>query len=176
MARSSSGRACRRASVLRAQARPTWLPRRCRSVPPWRSVESQQKSGKFRPIHGKIGGLLVERGLIKAEALSLALQEQERGDRRRLGEILVALNLAKQEDVNIVVQVLESKTRESAAADTIRVGVNLLDKLMTLVGELVLARNQLLQPGSFALSDHLSSESVKRETLGRRLATQPPKA
>jgi two-component system chemotaxis sensor kinase CheA len=35
-----------------------------------------------------------------------------------------------------------------AAPETIRVGVNLLDKLMTQVGELVLARNQLLQPFS----------------------------
>jgi two-component system, chemotaxis family, sensor kinase CheA len=41
-------------------------------------------------------------------------------------------------------QVAEAKPRE-AAAETIRVGVNLLDKLMTQVGELVLARNQLLQ-------------------------------
>ncbi len=32
-----------------------------------------------------------------------------------------------------------------AAVETIRVGVNLLDRLMNLVGELVLARNQLLQ-------------------------------
>lgn len=40
--------------------------------------------------------------------------------------------------------VSESKPRD-AAPETIRVGVNLLDKLMTQVGELVLARNQLLQ-------------------------------
>jgi len=38
----------------------------------------------------------------------------------------------------------ETRSRD-AAAETIRVGVNVLDKLMTLVGELVLARNQLLQ-------------------------------
>ncbi|HEX4003541.1 MAG TPA: chemotaxis protein CheW [Candidatus Acidoferrales bacterium] len=37
------------------------------------------------------------------------------------------------------------EARRDTAAETIRVGVNLLDKLMTLVGELVLARNQLLQ-------------------------------
>ncbi|HEX3103966.1 MAG TPA: chemotaxis protein CheA, partial [Terriglobales bacterium] len=42
------------------------------------------------------------------------------------------------------VQVAEAKPRD-AAPETIRVGVNLLDKLMTQVGELVLARNQLLQ-------------------------------
>jgi two-component system, chemotaxis family, sensor kinase CheA len=39
---------------------------------------------------------------------------------------------------------VESSRRDSAT-DTVRIGVNLLDKLMNLVGELVLARNQLLQ-------------------------------
>src|SRR5579863_7247223 len=52
--------------------------------------------------------------------------------------------MAKQEDTLGVQQAPESRSRE-AVAETIRVGVNLLDKLMTLVGELVLARNQLLQ-------------------------------
>jgi two-component system, chemotaxis family, sensor kinase CheA len=41
-------------------------------------------------------------------------------------------------------QVPGAKPRD-ASPETIRVGVNLLDKLMTQVGELVLARNQLLQ-------------------------------
>src|SRR5262249_47188072 len=93
---------------------------------------------------GKIGGVLVERGSIRPEDLAHALQEQERGDRRRIGEILVALGLAKPEDVQAAQQVLEARSRESEV-ETIRVGVNLLDKVMTLVGELVLARNQLLQ-------------------------------
>jgi two-component system chemotaxis sensor kinase CheA len=133
------------------------------------AVESKPKSGKFRPIRGKIGGLLVERGLIKPEALTLALQEQERGDRRRLGEILVALNLAKQADVNAAVQVLESKTRESAAADTIRVGVNLLDKVMTLVGELVLARNQLLQVSNTSCDAGLQTVSQRMNLIATEL-------
>jgi two-component system, chemotaxis family, sensor kinase CheA len=38
----------------------------------------------------------------------------------------------------------ETRSRDTAP-ETIRVGVNVLDKLMNLVGELVLARNQLLQ-------------------------------
>src|SRR5690606_16267691 len=39
-----------------------------------------------------------------------------------------------------------AETRTPSTADTsIRVDVNLLDKLMTLMGELVLARNQILQ-------------------------------
>jgi two-component system chemotaxis sensor kinase CheA len=49
-----------------------------------------------------------------------------------------------------------------AAAETIRVGVNLLDNLMTLVGELVLARNQLLQYSN-------SSENASLQTISQRL-------
>ena len=97
------------------------------------------------------------------------MQEQERGDRRRLGEILVALNLAKQEDVNAAVQALESKPRESAAADTIRVGVNLLDKLMTLVGELVLARNQLLQVSNTSRDAGLQTVSQRMNLIATEL-------
>jgi len=97
-----------------------------------------------KPTRGKIGGVLVERGLVQPADIERALAEQEQGDRRRLGEILVALGLAKAEDVLAAQQSLEVKTH-SDASETIRVGVNLLDKLMTLVGELVLARNQLVQ-------------------------------
>ena len=104
------------------------------------AVDGKQR----RPAAGKIGGLLVERGSVTAEALARALQEQEGGDQRRLGEILVALGLCKPEDVAGAQQILESRGRESGV-ETIRVGVTLLDRLMNLVGELVLARNQLLQ-------------------------------
>jgi two-component system chemotaxis sensor kinase CheA len=97
-----------------------------------------------RPVTGKIGGILVERGSVKAEDLVTALREQEMGDQRRVGEILVALGLSSREDVLAAQQILESRGRESGV-ETVRVGVNLLDKLMNLVGELVLARNQLLQ-------------------------------
>jgi two-component system chemotaxis sensor kinase CheA len=44
-----------------------------------------------------------------------------------------------------VEEVEEALARSSVADATIRVGVGLLDKLMDLVGELVLARNQILQ-------------------------------
>jgi len=99
----------------------------------------------YQPSRGKIGGLLVERGVVQAGDIARALEEQEHGDHRRLGEILISLGVAKSEDVFAAQQILEAKPRETAAPETIRVGVNLLDRLMTLVGELVLARNQLLQ-------------------------------
>ncbi|HUK48938.1 MAG TPA: chemotaxis protein CheA, partial [Terriglobales bacterium] len=55
----------------------------------------------------------------------------------------VASGPSRQENVTAR-ETPEVKPREGSA-ETIRVAVNLLDKLMTLVGELVLARNQLLQ-------------------------------
>lgn len=77
----------------------------------------------------------------------------------KMGEV----PLEKQfEDVSPTQQLLENRHREPSA-ETIRVGVNLLDKLMTLVGELVLARNQLLQfsnfvrdPGFHAISQRMN--------------------
>ncbi len=107
-------------------------------------ARNKDDDARRKPTRGKIGGLLVERGHVQPEDIALALEEQEKGDHRRLGEILVALGLAKPDDISAAQQMLDSKSRD-AVADTIRMGVNLLDKLMTLVGELVLARNQLLQ-------------------------------
>jgi two-component system chemotaxis sensor kinase CheA len=123
---------------------------------------------QYRPIQGKLGGLLVERGLVQAEDIAHALQEQEKGDGRRIGEILVALGLVKAEDVLASQQILESRARE-VVAETIRVGVNLLDKLMTLVGELVLARNQLLQYSNTIEDPALQAVSQRMNLIATEL-------
>jgi two-component system chemotaxis sensor kinase CheA len=149
------------------------------SVPdsPQPAVTEAKASPKHRPAPGKIGGVLVERGHARAEDIAFSLQEQEKGDRRRVGEILVAMGLAKPEDVLAAQQILESRTHETEA-DTIRVGVNLLDKLMTLVGELVLARNQLLQfsnnigdPGFQAISQRMNliATELQEEVMKTRM-------
>jgi two-component system chemotaxis sensor kinase CheA len=121
-----------------------------------------------KPSRGKIGGILVERGHVQPGDIALALQEQEKGDRRRLGEILVALGLAKPEDVLAAQQIIDSKQRDTAP-ETIRVGVNLLDKLMTLVGELVLARNQLLQVSSTVEDAGLQAVSQRMNLIATEL-------
>jgi two-component system, chemotaxis family, sensor kinase CheA len=130
--------------------------------------ETKATASKFRPARGKLGGLLVERGLLQSEDLSFALQQQEQGDRRRVGEILVALGLAKQEDVNAAAQTIDSRPRETSS-ETIRVGVNLLDKLMTLVGELVLARNQLLQLANTSRDAGLQAVSQRMNLIATEL-------
>ena len=91
----------------------------------------------------KLGGLLLQRGLVTPNDLAQALHQQEIG-RKRLGEILIEQGAAHPEDILAAQRALESRNPE-AAVETIRVGVTLLDRLMNLVGELVLARNQLSQ-------------------------------
>jgi len=59
--------------------------------------------------------------------------------------------------------------RRDAPSETIRVGVNLLDKLMTLVGELVLARNQLLQFSSTLEDAGLQTVSQRMNLIATEL-------
>ena len=127
------------------------------------SVQNPAPPQPFLPTSSKIGGVLVDRGSLEVGNLALALQEQERGDRRRLGEILVALGFCRQEDVNAAQQILESRAHQ-AGVETVRVGVDLLDTLMTLIGELVLARNQLLRTSN-TLENQLLQSVAQRMNL-----------
>jgi two-component system, chemotaxis family, sensor kinase CheA len=65
----------------------------------------------------------------------------------------------------------DGPTASGAAAplETIRVGVNLLDKLMTLVGELVLARNQLLQFSNTLEDANLQGVSQRMNLIATEL-------
>jgi len=132
------------------------------------SPRKKNDAAQRRPVRGKIGGLLFERGLVHAEDIARALEDQEQGDSRRLGEILVSLGVAKVEDVLAAQQSLETKARE-AAPETVRVAVNLLDKLMTLVGELVLARNQLLQFSNTVENTGLHAVSQRLDLIATEL-------
>lgn len=106
------------------------------------------------------GEILVTEGLAKPEDIEQALEQQAQGDTRKLGEILVNHGVMTERQLKAVLQIQreekaanseptqgQTETRASsvAADSTIRVDVGLLDKLMNLVGELVLARNQVLQ-------------------------------
>ena len=134
-------------------------------------LTGKKNEGHRKPSRGKIGGVLVERKIVRPTDIARALEEQEHGDRRRLGEILVALGLARPEDILAAQQLIESKLQETAP-ETVRVGVNLLDKLMTLVGELVLARNQLLQIAGAAESAGLHAVSQRMDLIATELQEQ----
>ncbi|MGC2324331.1 MAG: chemotaxis protein CheA [Terriglobales bacterium] len=92
-----------------------------------------------------LGEILIEKHGTSASAVEAAAQQQVDGDPRRIGEILVHKGAAEPKAVLEALQEQGTQAASAAAGSTIRVDVNLLDKVMNLVGELVLARNQILQ-------------------------------
>ncbi len=90
-----------------------------------------------------LGEILVAAETCKPEDVSAAVGLQQEGDPRRLGQILVDTRAAEPSAVAEGLKA-QSDYRE-IVSNTIRVDVALLDKVMNLVGELVLARNQVLQ-------------------------------
>ncbi len=89
-----------------------------------------------------IGKLLVEAGQTNTDEVELAHIAQGLGDDRKLGEILVGNGAASVEAVDGALRAQEGK--RSVVDSSVRVDVELLDTLMRMVGELVLARNQLV--------------------------------
>ncbi|MFZ3264897.1 MAG: chemotaxis protein CheW [Terriglobales bacterium] len=79
-----------------------------------------------------------------AEAVTEPSTEPGKAASRRLGEILVEQGAIKPHEVLEALH-LQQAQGQSVSESTIRVDVGLLDQLMNLVGELVLARNQILQ-------------------------------
>ena len=90
------------------------------------------------PEADQIGDTLVDDGGAERTGQEIAVVAQGLGDDR---EILAEDGREAGADVEKVA----SEKRASSSDATIRVDVGLLDRLMNLVGELVLARNQLLQ-------------------------------
>ena len=93
-----------------------------------------------------LGDILISRGEATPGEVLLAVAEQQAGDPRRVGEILVEQGAVKSQEVLEALRAQQSQAHAQGASEsTIRVDVGLLDQLMNLVGELVLARNQILQ-------------------------------
>jgi len=100
----------------------------------------------------RLGDLLIRKGWVGPEEVAFCAEKQREGDPRRLGEILVEHGSLRSEQV---LQALEVQTGEKKKATgkapgeaRIRVDVEVLDRLVNLVGELVLSRNQLEQIAS----------------------------
>src|SRR5918911_648725 len=95
------------------------------------------------PVEGErrpLGELLVESGAAQPADVGFALQQQLEGDERKLGTILLEEGKAQPAAVNEALQAQATTPKRSVADSAIRVDVDLLDGLMNLVGELVLAR------------------------------------
>jgi two-component system chemotaxis sensor kinase CheA len=94
-----------------------------------------------------IGEILMRQTGVTPEEIRFAAEKQKEGDPRHMGEILVEQGAVQPADVVDALRIQQSSRAGAPAAfdSSIRVDVVLLDKVMNLVGELVLARNQVLQ-------------------------------
>ena len=90
-----------------------------------------------------LGEILVTSQACREDDVLQAVELQEEGDPRPLGEILVANRAVIPAGMASALKALAE--HPDLGSNTIRVDVALLDKVMNLVGELVLARNQVLQ-------------------------------
>ena len=122
-------------------------------TPPFLAVEQAKRQGAAlmtiavencdEPL--PLGQILVEGGRVREDQMADALEEQMWGDPRRIGQILVAREAVHPEEVLEALQAQNEGTVSNLSSNNIRVAVAQLDRLMNLVGELVLARDQILQ-------------------------------
>src|SRR6266446_32643 len=117
-----------------------------------------------------LGAILMQQAGVTPEEILLAVKKQKEGDPRLMGEILVEQHAVRPTDVADALQIQRTSRGQAAASDsTIRVDVGLLDKLMTLVGELVLARNQLLQISNSVEDAGLQAVSQRMNLIATEL-------
>jgi len=106
--------------------------------------EDAQK--EIEPVSDKVGDILVEQGVVPREVIDKALEKQN----QTIGEILVDSGVVKKEQVDKALKVqkqLRPKAKKSAKPikrQEIRVDVKKLDNLITLVGEIVIAENMVI--------------------------------
>ncbi len=106
----------------------------------------------------KIGEILVEEGIIKKEELVEALAKQD--ELTKLGEILISEGKISREKLDELLK--KQKKADVKAETTMRVDVKRLDKLMNDVGELVLARNRLIQISKY-LENFIENDVITKK-------------
>jgi len=117
-------------------------------------------------IYKRLGEILVERGDLEPEDLKTVLQEQ-----KPLGEILTSAGLVSESRVGSALAeqnaVREARTtrEKSKTASSIRVGVDKLDLLVDMIGELVIAQVRLDQVAEEKNDNHLTGVAEEIERL-----------
>lgn len=117
-----------------------------------------------------IGEILVEKGIVKSDDLEDALKEH-----KKTGEALVEKGKAPREIVEKMA-LAQSQSRKIAKSATIRVDTDKLDKLVNLVGEMVISVARMSQIASevddMSLSRTLQGATGSLERISRELQEQ----
>lgn len=122
-------------------------------------------------VHKRIGEILIERGDISCEELKKALESQ-----KRVGEILVAAEKVDRDTIDSALaeqqhfKQIIAKRQLVTSASSIRVASDKLDKLINLVGELVVTQARLSQVAAVLDRIELAgpAEEVERLTVELR--------
>src|SRR6202011_4346655 len=125
-------------TLLRLQQEP--------AMPPRSEAASVDSTSEASGPPSSIGDILMRQAGVTAADIKFETAKQKEGDPRRLGEILAEQGVVRPADVVDALRTQQPSRGQTTASDsTVRVNVGLLDKVMNLVGELVLARNQIRQ-------------------------------
>ena len=103
----------------------------------------------------KLGEILVGRGIITEEELAEAIDSQAK-ENRKLGDIVVEKGYATEKDVRYALGEQE-KIRVKMETGTVRVDTTKLDRLMNLLGEIVIGQSSISR-----LADELDDEKSFR--------------
>src|SRR5690606_24012993 len=134
-------------------------------------VSTQYKEGVELSLAEKpIGEILVEKGIVKSADIEEVLK-----DRKTTGEALVEKGKVPREIVEKMAMA-QSQSRKIAKSSTIRVDTDKLDKLVNLVGEMVISVARMSQLAS-EVDDNSTSRSLQGassalERISRELQEQ----
>jgi two-component system, chemotaxis family, sensor kinase CheA len=123
-----------------------------------------------------IGQLLVERAGVDPAAVAAARELQRRGDLRTIGEILVAEGVVSPSSARSVIE-YQQDARAAATSDShVRVEITRLDKLIHLVGQLMLVRDEVLHLSQRLPQHNLSSVAQRLDAITNELQYESKQA
>lgn len=107
--------------------------------------DSSADSSSQDPEDTRLGAILIDRGILSQEDVDAAVTLQNQGDPRHIGEILVQQGKLRPEEIVDALHEFKDQRSKVPKPRTIRLDVDVLDKLLQLAEEMVPACNQLLE-------------------------------
>lgn len=113
---------------------------------------AQSADGEIERTPGKkLGEVLTDTGMITEDTITKALEKQQTGERRPLGELLIEEGAVKAKDVARALRAqkkepeIKQPSISSGISSMIKVSTSRLDVLIDAVGELVIANSMVVQ-------------------------------
>src|SRR5690606_18988604 len=105
------------------------------------ALEHQEQEGFVR----RLGAILVEMGAARTDDIDRAFQKQEYPAKPPLGEILVRAGEVEAKDAALALRAQKQKQGTAEVKEAIKVDADRLDRMIDLIGELVIAEAMVCQ-------------------------------